>query len=117
MSKSNYDPGADRADARPRGLIFHYEEIASASRSMLEAAQQGDWVQVEQIELRCREMIAALKQAARTEPLSAAEKARRMALLRAILNDDAQIRLRAEPWLRELENYLASARPSSRHAP
>jgi flagellar protein FliT len=117
MSKHSHDPGADRIPTGTSGLIRHYEEIASASRSMLEAAHQGDWARVEQIELRCWEMIAALKQAAKTDSLSSAEKKRRMALLRTILDDDAQIRLRAEPWLRDLENFLASARQPAKRTP
>lgn len=117
MSENNYDPGTDRVEACPRGLIHHYEEIAGASRSMLEAAHRGDWDQVEQIECRCRGMIAALKQAAKTDALSDSEKKRRMALLRTILNDDAQMRLRAEPWLCDLENFLAATRQPAKRAP
>ncbi|HYA66669.1 MAG TPA: flagellar protein FliT [Burkholderiaceae bacterium] len=97
------------------GLIEQYEAIAHASRSMLEAAHRGNWGQVEQIEVRCRELIAALKQASAKNALGAAEQRRRIALLRSILNDDAQIRARAEPWLRDLEELLrASPRPPSR---
>ena len=97
------------------GLIEQYEAIAHASRSMLEAAHLGNWDEVEQIEARCRKMIAALKQASAKYALGAAEQRRRIALLRSILNDDAQIRARAEPWLRDLEELLrASPRPPSR---
>jgi len=110
MSLKHNDPAGAHPGAGPHGLIQHYESIAQASRTMLEAAQQGDWARVEQIESRCREMIAALKQAARTDGLSESEKTRRVALLRGILKDDAQIRVRAEPWLRDLEDYLSTAR-------
>jgi len=99
------------------GLIRHYEEIALASRSMLDAAHQGDWSAVERIEAQCLELIAALKEAARTGSLSETERARRITLLRAILRDDAQIRVRAEPWLRELEEFLATSRPTVRRTP
>jgi flagellar protein FliT len=91
-----------------RGLIGHYESIARASRSMLEAARQGDWPEVEKIELKCLELIEGLKRAAAHEALGTSEKVRRVAILRAILEDDAQIRLRAEPWLRDLEYFLGS---------
>jgi len=110
MPGKSFDPATERRNTPSCGLINRYEDIATASRSMLEAAHRGDWAAVEQIECRCRDMIAALKIAASTDTLSDIEKSRRMALLRAILKDDAQIRLRAEPWLRDLENFLAVSR-------
>jgi flagellar protein FliT len=110
MPGRNTDPDAERRNTPSCGLIRRYEEIAVASRDMLEAAHRGDWPAVERIEAQCREMITALKLAARTDTLSDAEKSRRLSLLRSILKDDAQIRLRAEPWLRDLENFLAVTR-------
>lgn len=100
------------------GLIQHYEDIATASRSMLEASRLGDWDQVEKIAVRCHDMIAALKRAAVTDDvLSASEVARRMDLLRRILQDDAQIRVRAEPWLLELEIFMATPRVAAKPSP
>jgi len=116
MSVNDNDAAAS-LEGRPRGLIQHYEQIALASRTMLDAAQQGDWTRVEQIEDQCRDLISALKEAARTDALSETEKARRIALLRAILKDDAHIRVRAEPWLRELEDLLSTARQPGRSTP
>ena len=103
------DSGPPALDGRPgqvQGLLSRYEEIARESRAMLEAAGRGDWERVEQIEARCRELIEGLKRAATGSPLTQAEQRHRIALLRAILEDDAQIRERAEPWLRELEELL-----------
>jgi len=112
MPASQCGPVANPDGARPQGLIHHYEAIARESRSMLEAAHRGDWHEVDRIEQRCREMIAGLRQASRADALGDGENVRRMALLRAILQDDAQIRRRAEPWLRELEALLAAPAPA-----
>jgi flagellar protein FliT len=117
MAGKRFDPDTERRNTPSCGLIHHYEDIASASRSMLEAAHRGDWAAVEQIEVRCRELIAALKVAASTDTLSETEKLRRMTLLRAILKDDSQIRLRAEPWLRDLENFLSVSRQTAAYGP
>ena len=114
-AKSSRD-GADSL-AEDAALIRHYEGIADASRSMLEAAHSGDWDKVEQIESNCRKMIRALKQASRHSELSEAESKRRMELLRAILSYDAQIRLRAEPWLQDLENVLSKGSARERRTP
>jgi len=94
------------------GLLQQYEEIAQASRNMLQAAHLGDWDQVERIQRRCREMIAALKLASKRDALADSEQRRRIELLRSILDDDAQIRARAEPWLRTLEEFLRSTPPA-----
>jgi len=117
MPGKSFDPATERRNTPSCGLINHYEDIASASRSMLAAAHRGDWAEVEQIEGRCRELISALKIAAATDTLSEGEKLRRMILLRTILKDDAQIRLRAEPWLRDLESFLAVSRQTEKYGP
>lgn len=117
MPAKSFDPATERRNTPSCGLINRYEDIASASRGMLEAARRGDWAEVEQIEGRCRELIEALKVAAVTDTLSENEKARRMVLLRTILKDDAQIRLRAEPWLRDLESFLAGSRVAGQYDP
>jgi flagellar protein FliT len=87
-------------------LIEHYEAIAAASQTMLAAARLEDWDEVARQEDRCRGLIARLQQAAEGSP-EAVDNRRRFAILRAVLADDAEIRERAEPWLRELELMLA----------
>jgi flagellar protein FliT len=103
-------PGRDHLGSRR--LIERYEEVAQVSRDMLEAAHRGDWDGVERLEARCRVLIGHLKRAAMIEPLSAIEQQRRIELLRAILQHDAQIRRRAEPWLLELEQLIGMPPPA-----
>src|SRR5262245_52234072 len=100
----------------PRGaeLIARYEAIANLSRAMLAAAHADDWDEVSALEDRCRALIVELKAAARTTHLSVAEQRRRIELLRAILADDAEMRTRSEPWLRQLEQLLQPARGARR---
>jgi flagellar protein FliT len=87
-------------------LLQHYEAIAAASSAMLEAARGQDWDEVARLEDRCRTLIAALKAAAANTLLSRKDNERRMDLLRRILADDAEIRGRAEPWLKQLERLV-----------
>ena len=117
MPGKSFDPATERRNTPSCGLINRYEDIASASRSMLDAARRGDWEEVEQIEGKCRHLIEALKVAAATDTLSDNERERRMVLLRTILKDDAQIRMRAEPWLRDLESFLAVSHVAGRYDP
>lgn len=105
--------GAPGSFASPR-LIDRYEWIAHASHAMLAAAKRDDWDEVGRLEARCRALIADLHAAARVERLDVPEQRRRVALLRRILADDAQIRVRSEPWLQQIEQLLSppGARPS-----
>lgn len=102
-----------RAVGAPR-LIQRYEAIAQASRRMLTAARDENWDEVARLEGRCRELIAELKAAGRTERLGCAEQRRRIELLRGILADDAEIRARAEPWLCQLERMIPPTRSTAR---
>ena len=89
-------------------LIAQYQAIADASRSMLEAARQDDWVEVARQEQICRNLIDRLSAAKLADPSPIAENVKRIALLRAILSDDAEIRDRSEPWMRTIEKMLAA---------
>ncbi len=100
-SEDARDPGAQRGR-----IIEHYEAIAAASRRMLDAARAGDWDEVGREEDRCRALIGLLK---RTQPdgsLAYDGRRQRLALLRAMLADDAEIRELSEPWLKQLEALL-----------
>ncbi len=92
-------------------LIHRYEAIALASRCMLTAARRGDWDEVERLEGRCRALIEQLKAVAEFEQLDADEQRIRVKLLRDILADDAEMRMRAEPWLVQLERLIAHGAP------
>jgi len=96
---------AGAGDASHR-LIERYQEVAQLSRDMLTAAHREDWDEVARLETKCRDRIEGLKQAASIEPLNAVEQQRRIELLRDILRADAQIRMRSEPWLLELERLI-----------
>lgn len=95
-----------RDEPQSRRLIDRYEELAQLSRDMLVAAHLEDWEQVARLEWRGQLLIEYLKRASAIVPLSEDEQHRRVELLRDILQDDAQIRLRAEPWLLELERLI-----------
>jgi flagellar protein FliT len=87
-------------------LLQRYEALAQVSRRMLDAARENDWVQVTRLETRCAQLIGELKAALKLQSLSVHEQRQRIALLRSILADDAEIRVRAEPWLAQLENLV-----------
>jgi flagellar protein FliT len=102
-------PARPAAAPRRPGLIQHYEAIAAASRAMRAAARADDWDEVTRLDALCRDLIGLLKAEARHSRLSVHEQRRRIEILRGILADDAEIRVRTEPWLRQLERLLPPA--------
>lgn len=103
-----------RAVTERWSMIEHYEAIAASSRRMLEAARAGDWDSVGREEDRCRGLISALKRTHPEVPSAAGIRRQRLALLRAMLADDAEIRELSEPWLRRLEALLSGRSAGAR---
>ncbi|HQR21427.1 MAG TPA: flagellar protein FliT [Burkholderiaceae bacterium] len=93
------------ANTERSSTIHHYEAIAASSRRMLDAARRDDWDQVSREEDRCRALISGLKQAGAADGVPIGRR-QRLALLRAMLADDAEIRELSEPWLKQLEALL-----------
>ncbi len=112
------DDGLNAARGSTAGcLIDRYELIAQASHEMLAAARHGDWESVARLEDACAALIAELQCAAVSDRLAPPEQRRRIALLRAILADDAEIRARAEPWLKKLEHLIRPPAPRAGGSP
>ena len=80
-------------------LIDYYKAIEDSSAKMLEAAKAEDWDGVMRFEGACAVLIAQLRERARSEELDAQARAEKSKIMLRILNNDAQIRYLAEPWL------------------
>ena len=87
-------------------LIDYYRALESASASMLESAQTGDWDGVVRLEGTCAVLIEQLRFASTTQELKREERTEKAAIMRRILATDAQIRYLAEPWMAHFEKKL-----------
>lgn len=85
-------------------LIDYYKAIEDSSAKMLEAAKAEDWDGVVRFEGACAVLIEQLRHRARTEELDASARAEKSRIMLRILNNDAQIRYLAEPWLAHCES-------------
>ena len=81
-------------------LIDYYKAIEDSSAKMLDAAKTEDWEQVMRFEGACAVLIEQLRDRAHSEQLQPEQRAEKTRIMQRILNNDAQIRYLAEPWLR-----------------
>ena len=84
-------------------LIDFYKAIEDSSAKMLEAAKAEDWDGVVRFEGACAVLIEQLRYCANTEVLDDASRQEKSRIMRRILQNDAQIRYLAEPWLAHCE--------------
>jgi flagellar protein FliT len=87
-------------------LIDYYKAIERSSAMMLDAARSEDWDGVMRFEGACAVLIEQLRRQAATEALDAAARKEKTRIMQRILNNDAQIRYLAEPWLDHVEDKL-----------
>lgn len=89
-------------------LIDYYRALESASVGMLEAAKSEDWDGVVRLEGTCAVLIEQLRYAATRCELRAEQRLEKSGIMRRILDNDAQIRYLAEPWMAHFEKKFDS---------
>lgn len=87
-------------------LIDYYKAIEDSSARMLDAAKTEDWEQVMRFEGACAVLIEQLRERAQQEKLAPDQYTEKTRIMQRILNNDAQIRYLAEPWLAHCEQHL-----------
>lgn len=83
-----------------------YESMSAISAQMVEAAGACDWDRLTRLEQDCAGLARHLEADAVPAPLTDAERARKMAMIRQILADDAEVRRHVEPWMEQVRRYL-----------
>ena len=95
-------------------LLQYYEAIEQASEEMLDAARKDEWDQVLWLESTCAILVAQLKHEARNQELEKAQLEQKNQIMHRILNNDARIRVLAEPWIEDLDRMM-EGRPLRLH--
>ena len=89
-------------------LIDYYKAIEDSSAKMLEAARLQDWDGVVRFEGACAVLIEQLRARASSEELDDTTRRENTKIMLRILQNDAQIRYLAEPWLAHCEQKFAN---------
>jgi flagellar protein FliT len=89
-------------------LFQRYETIAHLSDNMLQAARADDWDTVVALQQQYSALVDTLRPVHDRFSFDSSQRARRDALLRRILSDEAEVRDRAVPRLARLSALVAS---------
>lgn len=95
-------------------VIANYEVLSALTRQMLEVAMAGEWEQLIDIERQCGGLVAAMKPLDAEVALDEAARHYKNQLINKILADDAEIRVRAQDWMRQLQLTMQSNRQEQR---
>jgi len=96
--------------SRSERIIDCYTRLGTASADMLAAARIGDWQGVEAVEQRCLELVRELRDISTERSNDAELSQARMAALRKILADDAEIRMLCEDNLASVHALIGLTR-------
>ena len=91
-------------------ILQAYDRLSTTTAHMLSAAQAGDWQRLVDLEKDCSQLVARLTRLERDDPLPDGLRARKAAMIRKVLADDAAIRHITEPWLERLGSMLTANR-------
>ena len=85
-----------------------YEEMCLLSSRMVEAAQDGDWDNLIELERNVTSLRNALMAIPEDSNAPATDLARKRSLIQRILEDDAEVRRHTEPWMEHVRQYLGN---------
>lgn len=87
-------------------VLAIYSGIADLTRRMLTAARAAEWDTLINLEKACSTHFARLFAIEDGAPRDAQYQRRKAELIRAVLDDDAEIRLLVEPWQARLSALI-----------
>ena len=90
-------------------ILQVYEGISDITRRMLDAARGHDWERLAALEKECGVRLQSLLGVEDSLPRDAEYQRRKAALIRRVLDDDAQIRDIVEPWMAKLGELIGSS--------
>ncbi len=94
-------------------LLEDYRRLSGLTGQMRDAAVQGEWDRLISLEQECKRKVEEIKPRDGI-PSSPEERALKLALLKQILADDAEVRSRTEGWMEQLQRIMQSARSEQR---
>jgi flagellar protein FliT len=95
-------------------IVTHYESLSHLTSQMREAAEQGKWDVLLDLEHRCSQHVETMKPVDAVAALDESGRERKAQLIKKILTDEAVIRNRTEVWMEQLQRIMHSNRQEQR---
>ena len=95
-------------------LMDNYEALSDLMGRMRIAASQAQWDDLVVLEQQCSQRVKSMQEHEAAPPLNEAARQRRIALIRKMLADDAEIRSHTQPWMEKLQRGMGSANQERR---
>lgn len=95
-------------------LISHYEQLSLLTAQMRAAAEQGEWDQLVELELRRNGVLAAVKPMDETVVLRPEELQRKSDYIKVVLSHDIAIRSLVQAHLGQIQLDIASGQNTQR---
>ena len=95
-------------------VIENYESLSSIMGEMRVAATQGEWDHLVELEKQCSRRVKTMKAQDAAIAIDENTRLRKVALIRKILADDAEIRNSTELWMGQLQHIMQSNRQEQR---
>lgn len=89
-------------------VIANYESLSVLTEQMSDAAKQGEWERLIDLEQQCSRQINAMKPMDASIALDESARQRKIQLIKDILSHDAEIRNRTQVWMTQLQRILQS---------
>lgn len=87
-------------------VLSVYAAMADLTEQMVQAAQRSDWDALVLLEQRCAAHVQTLREQEPQQPMSGADRERKIKLIRQMLNADRQIRDLTMPWMAQLSKLI-----------
>lgn len=94
-------------------LLEDYQRLSGITGQMRDAATSGEWDRLIALEKECKRKVEEIKPREMV-PVNPDEREQKIALLKKILADDADIRNRTEGWMEQLQFLMQSNRSAQR---
>lgn len=89
-------------------VLTVYAAMADLTEQMLDAATQGEWDTLVDLEQRCAAHVRILQEQESPQPMEGAPRERKVELIRKMLTADRKIRDITMPWMAQLSALINS---------
>ncbi|MBI5918498.1 MAG: flagellar protein FliT [Nitrosomonadales bacterium] len=89
--------------------LENFEYLSGITGQMRSAAEQGEWDHLVELEEQCSQRVKVMQTLPPQPPTDEEIRQKKVALIKRILADDAEIRNKTEVWMHQLQRIMQSS--------